>query len=43
MALPEQVASLLVRRTEREIMAKLRHEIRDTLQGISEGLNHGCI
>ena len=31
---------LLVRRTEREIMEELRHEIRETLQTISDGLNH---
>jgi len=32
--------SLLVGRTEREIMEELRHEIRETLQAISDGLNH---
>jgi hypothetical protein len=41
MALPERIASLLVGRTEREIMGELRHEIRETLQTISDGLNHG--
>jgi len=41
MALPERIASLLVGRTEREIMEELRHEIRETLQAISDGLNHG--
>jgi hypothetical protein len=40
MALPERIASLLVGRTEREIMEELRHEIRQTLQTISDGLNH---
>ena len=40
MALPERIASLLVGRTEREIMEELRHEIRETLQAISDGLNH---
>jgi hypothetical protein len=38
--LPERIASLLVGRTEREIMEGLRHEIRETLQTISDGLNH---
>ena len=40
MALPERIASLLEGRTEREIMEELRHEIRDILQAISDGLNH---
>jgi hypothetical protein len=40
MALPERITSLLVGRTEREIMEELRHEIRQTLQAISDGLNH---
>ena len=40
MALPERITSLLVGRTEREIMEELRHEIRETLQAISDGLNH---
>ena len=40
MALPERIASLLVGRTEREIMEELRHEIRETLQIISDGLNN---
>jgi hypothetical protein len=39
MALPERVASLLVGRTEHEILQELRGEIRDTLQTISDGLN----
>jgi hypothetical protein len=39
-ALAERMASLLVGRTEREIMEELRHEIRETLQTISDGLNH---
>jgi hypothetical protein len=34
--------SLLVGRTEREIMEELRHEIRETLQAISDGLNQ-CV
>ena len=40
MALPERIASLLVGRTEREIMEELRHEIRETLHAISGGLNN---
>ena len=40
MALPERIASLLVGRTEREIMEELRHEIRGALQTISDGLNN---
>ena len=40
MALPERIVSLLVGRTEREIIEELRHEIRETLQTISDGLNH---
>ena len=40
MVLPERIASLLVGRTEREIMEELRDEIRETLQAISDGLNH---
>jgi len=40
MALPERVASLLLVRTEREIMEGLRYEIRKTLQTISDGLIH---
>ena len=40
MALPERIASLLVDRTELEIVEELRHEIRETLQAISDGLNH---
>ena len=40
MALPERIASLLVVRTEREIMKELRHEIREILQTIPDGLNH---
>ena len=40
MALPERIASLLVDRPEREILKELRHEIRETLQAISDGLNH---
>ena len=40
MTLPERIASLLVGRTEREIMEELRHELRETLQVISEGLNN---
>ena len=40
MALPERTASLLVGRTERKIMEELRHEIRETLQAILDGLNH---
>jgi len=40
MALPERIASLLVDRPEREIIKELRHEIRETLQAISDGLNH---
>ena len=40
MALPERIASLLVDRPEREITDELRHEIRETLQTISDGLNH---
>ena len=39
-ALAERMASLLVGRTEREIMEELRHEIRQTLQAILDGLNH---
>jgi|SaaInlV_100m_DNA_2_1039680.scaffolds.fasta_scaffold10100_2 hypothetical protein len=39
MALPDRVASLLVGRTEHEILQELRREIRDTLQTISETLN----
>ena len=40
MALPERIASLLVGRTEFEVMEKLRYETRGTLQTISDGLNH---
>jgi len=40
MALPERIASLLVGRTEREIVEGLRHEIRETLQTISDSLNN---
>jgi len=40
MALPERITSLLVDRTEREIVEELRHEIRQTLQAILDGLNH---
>jgi hypothetical protein len=40
MALPERIASLLVDRPEREITDELRHEIRETLLTISDGLNH---
>ena len=40
MALPKRITSLLVGRTEREIMVELRHEIRETLQIISDALNH---
>ena len=40
MALPKRIFLLLVGRTEREIMEELRHEIRETLQAISDGLNH---
>jgi len=40
MGLLERIASLLVGRMEREIMEELRHEIRETLQTILDGLNH---
>ncbi len=40
MALLERIASLLMSRTKREIMEGLRHEIRETLQAISDGLNN---
>ena len=40
MALSERISLLLVGRTEREIMEELRHEIRETLQAILDGLNH---
>ena len=36
--LPKRIFLLLVGRTEREIMKELRHEIRVTLQAISDGL-----
>ena len=40
MVLPERIASLLVGRTEREIIKELRHKIREILQTISDGLNN---
>jgi len=40
MALPERIASVLMGRTEREIMEELGHEICETLQAISDGLSH---
>ena len=38
LAFPDRVASLLVGRTEAEILAELRKEIRSTLKGLTDGI-----
>jgi len=40
MALPELIALMLEGKMDREIMEELGHEIRETLQTNSDGLNH---
>jgi phage terminase Nu1 subunit (DNA packaging protein) len=38
-AFPDRVASTLVGLSEREIMAKLRHEIRQTLEAVADAID----